>query len=363
MHQALSTQNPATTHAGCLFMPVAAKSNYRLADAPDSTPTQALSPVQAYAALQHVLATGAHVAMTGVRGPGDALADAATTLAYLHMVRQGHPHIRTSLTTIGLGGQEWAEELGQLGVERVTLLVDTISPQTADQLYAWVRPGNRTLPRAVALDLLIRRQAEAVQAFAGQGLEVSVLTTVRPGVNDREVGIIARAMAALGARSMHVCLADGVEDLALLTALRAEALEYLPDSGPETDMDVWRTQGPASRRPLPSGQRPFVAVTSSDASVVDIHLGQASQFLIYGPQNGTVCLIGTRPAPAAGSGPARWEGVAEILSDCMYLLTASAGPKPREALAARGLTVVVGDGGVDGLVDGLFGGNTKPRKK
>ena len=43
-----------------------------------------------------------------------------------------------------------------------------------------------------------------------------------------------------------------------------------------------------------------------------MHLGQASQFLIYGPKNGTVSLIGTRPAPAAGSGPARWDGVAEI---------------------------------------------------
>ena len=75
-----------------------------------------------------------------------------------------------------------------------------------------------------------------------------------------------------------------------------------------------------------------------------------------------MALMGPRPAPAPGRGAARWEGVAEILSDCAYLLTASAGQKPREALEITGLRVLVAEGGVDGMVDGLYGGGKKPRK-
>jgi len=345
-------------------MPVASKTNYRLVADADLQPLQAIGPVQAYADFRRVLALGT-VRMTGVCGPGDALADAANTMAYLRMVRDEHPEVGICLTTIGLGGQEWAEEFGRLGLNRVAILVDTVSSAVADKLYAWIRPGTKTLPRAAALDLLLCKQAEAVRAFKEAGVRVVVLTTVRSGINDHEVGIIARTMAALGADSMHVRLMQPEEDESgLLERLRAEVREFLPLSENPEDLLVDASSGRVTPlHQVPGGIRPFVAVTSSDAQVVDMHLGQASQFLIYGPQNGAVCLIGTRPAPAQGSGPARWDGVAEILSDCAYLLVASAGQKPRESLQAAGLTVIVAEGGVDGLVDKLYGGGTKLRGK
>lgn len=360
MRHATALTTDTIARPGCLYMPVASRTSYRLLDATDNQPLQAVSPVQAYADLQQVLATGATVSATGVRGPGDALADAANTLAYLHMVRDGHPELALQLTTIGVTGEDWVDELKSVGLDQVTVLVDTVTPDVAQKLYAWIRPGKKTLPRGEAMDLLVCKQAEAVRAFTAAGIAVRIVSTVRPGVNDHEMGIIARAMSRLGAGSMHVRLASGVDDEGLLYSLRAEAREYLPEAEPEagllTDLPV------QVARPVPSGQRPNVAVTSSDAQVVDTHLGHAEQFLIYGPKDGTVCLLGTRPAPAPGSGPARWEGVAEVLSDCMYLLVSSAGQKPRETLAALGLTVIAGEGGVDGMVDGLYGGGRKPKK-
>jgi len=359
------TQSDSTT--GCLYMPVAGKSNYRLVD-DASAPLQAISPLQAYADFRRVLDLG-KVCMTGVCGPGDPLADAANSIAYLRMVRDSHPDVGLCLTTVGLGGQEWAEELGHLGLDRITVMVDTVSAAVADKLYAWIRPGKKTLPRAAAMDLLLCKQSEAVRAFKAAGVRVVVLTTVRPGVNDHEVGVIARTMAALGADGMHVRMAAGSEaESGILQKARAEAREYLSLSESPEDLlvgSVMDASGsdPIALHPVPGGLRPFVAVTSSDAQVVDMHLGQAPQFLIYGPKDGAVSLIGTRPAPAPGSGPARWEGVAEILSDCAYLLVASCGQKPREVLQANGLTVIVADGGVDGLVDKLYGGGKKPRKK
>jgi nitrogen fixation protein NifB len=98
-----------------------------------------------------------------------------------------------------------------------------------------------------------------------------------------------------------------------------------------------------------------VAVASSDGRTVDTHLGHAREFRIYGRDAGLVGLIGTRPAPEPGGGSARWEGLAEILSDCAYLLVASVGPKPREILAARGLAVVEAEGWVTSLVRQIYG--------
>lgn len=106
----------------------------------------------------------------------------------------------------------------------------------------------------------------------------------------------------------------------------------------------------------PQRTRPFVAVASSTGTTVDTHLGHAREFRIYGSDEGMVGLIGTRPAPLPGSGDARWEGVAEILSDCTYLLVAGVGRKPLELLAERRLTVIEAEGYVQSLVRQLYGG-------
>lgn len=106
----------------------------------------------------------------------------------------------------------------------------------------------------------------------------------------------------------------------------------------------------------PQRTRPLVAVASSTGATVDTHLGHAREFRIYGSDEGMVGLIGTRPAPQAGSGDARWEGVAEILSDCTYLLVAGVGRKPLDILAQRGLTVIEAEGYVQSLLRQLYGG-------
>jgi nitrogen fixation protein NifB len=106
----------------------------------------------------------------------------------------------------------------------------------------------------------------------------------------------------------------------------------------------------------PQRNRPLVAVASSAGTTVDTHLGHAREFRIYGSDEGMVGLIGTRPAPQPGSGDARWEGVAEILSDCSYLLVSGVGRKPLEILADSGLTVIEAEGYVQSLLRQLYGG-------
>lgn len=100
----------------------------------------------------------------------------------------------------------------------------------------------------------------------------------------------------------------------------------------------------------------MVAVASTTGSTVDTHLGHAREFRIYGRDEGVIALVGTRPAPEPGGGDARWEGVAEILSDCAYLLVASVGRKPMQVLADRGLTVIEAEGWVLSLLRQIYDG-------
>lgn len=120
--------------------------------------------------------------------------------------------------------------------------------------------------------------------------------------------------------------------------------------------------------PKPAPGKPNVAVASSDGMEVDLHLGQAIRFLIYGPraEDGLPSLLGMRDAPepgAEGGGDARWNALADTLSDCFALLASSVGQNPRKALAARGITVLTTEADVQGAVDVLYGGGKKSKRR
>jgi len=117
--------------------------------------------------------------------------------------------------------------------------------------------------------------------------------------------------------------------------------------------------------PQPTKERPNVAVVSSNGIEIDLHLGQAIRFVIYGPrgEDGLACLLETRNAPEHGAGTNRWQEVAATLKDCFILLVASAGETPRRVLAERGLKVSISEDNIEGIVDVLYGGGKKRKKK
>jgi len=164
-----------------------------------------------------------------------------------------------------------------------------------------------------------------------------------------------------------------------LELLRQQAARYIslvPGDDPCGEDIVWMEHAGASALlraenpglPKPSGARVNVAVASSGGMEVDLHLGQAIKFLIFGPRegDGLPSLLGLRDAPDAaqpGGGDTRWHSLAETLADCFAVIAASAGTRPREVLAQAGITVLTAETDIQGAVDLLFGGGKKNGKK
>lgn len=390
---------PHCTHpngrpGGWLLLPVAPRSNARSrhGDTGVSTPcacgTQPASPAMLpHEALEHlrtVMESGAVVTTVGIAGPGDPFAVPDRTLETLRLVRAAYPNMALCVTTNGLGVASHAAALAGLGVSHVTLLMDAVDPELVDTLYAWIRPGTRTLRPGEGAALLVDEQAVGLAALAKAGIEVAVCVTVYPGINDAHVGDIAAAAKVLGATGIYVVPFVPTDDAAgpvpaadavTMDAARNAAAAYLPvlDASARDGLPVARRTGlgcgepvavtAGSGLPLPGGDRPFVAVASSDGFDVDEHLGHARQFLVYGPKDGPVGLLGVRPAPPAGSGDARWEALAAVLSDCAYLLVSSAGQRPVDYLAGKGLRVIQTEDNIEGLVDVLYGGGKKGKNR
>lgn len=374
-------ENARARH-GRVHLPVAPRSNIRPRHGAPESPGRALSPRDVAQWLERLLAKGERIELIAVAGPGDPLAEPGPTLETLRLVHGAHPDIPLAIATNGLNGASLAEELAALPLAHITVLVDAVDPGIVEKLYAWIRPGAHTVPLPAAAALLVEAQAKAIRAFKAAGLVVKVSTTIYPGLNDGHVERVAETVAALGADLLALVpfrpTGRPGEDLqspdeALVAALREKAGRHMAlvppteacegPAGLEQGLSPLDQPGPLLPKPTP--ERPNVAVASSNGVDVDLHLGQALRYLLYGPRpgDGLPSLLATRDAPEPGGGDARWLALAETLKDCFALLASSAGSQPRQVLGASGLTVLVGETEVSGAVDALYGGGKKPGRK
>lgn len=364
--------------ASVLRLPVAPIAFCRLRHAAEGKKVQALHASEVLAAIKQ------RPGLTHVEidGPGDPLASMAATMATLSMVKQQYPDLSMGLTTLGLGAADQAASLAKAGLNTVTLLIDTQDQGTAEQLYAWIRPGKKTIPLKTAAPQLLEEQAKAVKAFADAGVAVTIRTTVYPGINAHRIMALAEHMAELGAAAMELVPFEAapeqehapaqptrthMEQIAKLTRQflpTASKLVAVEECGCVLACGCGAKETVEMGLPRPTRTRSRVAVASGNGMDVDLHLGQAKTFLIYGPrEDGLNCLLETRPAPPAGSGEARWDQLAETLQDCFALLAASAGQRPREVLGGHGLRVILTEENIEGTVDVLYGGGKKNKCK
>ena len=360
-----------------LSLPVAPHANARLRFASDQPPGPVMSPEEALAWVEQVLDSAGGPPQMVISGPGDPLATVGLTLKAIRLLKLKYPSLTVEIVTLGLGGEEYASLLDEEGVGLVTLRVDAVDPEILAKLFAWIRPGKKTVRLAEAIEILLSEQALAVVAFRKAGIKVKIRTTLYPGYNDDHLEQIAQRMAYLGAEAMTLVPfkpeAEEAEgqilpqepDKIMLAVALSRAGKYMEanceqeatESGNALIAPIAEGGFVAAALPKPSSKRPNVAVVSVGGMEVDLHLGQAFQALIYGPrEDGLTCLLGRRDLPEAGGGGLRWEKLADSLPDCFALLAASAGANPKQILKERGITVLITEGEIDGTVDVLFGG-------
>jgi len=320
---------------------------------------------------------GEALSMVAISGPGDPLATPDITISAVQHIRKSYPRLKIGLKTLGIGSDKLAGALAHAGVDYIEMQVDGVRAEILEKIYAWIRPGFKTLKISDAVNLLLKEQRNGIPALKFHNIPVSILTTLYPRYNIDHVPKIAVEMMELAADSISLIPykpEQGVEvDLESPDSEKTEqAVEkvrkYLPVVEPVLLQPAKNCgQGLFPGLPLypkPTKERPNVAIVSSNGIEIDLHLGQAMRFVIYGPrkEDGLACLLETRNAPEPGAGKNRWQEVAAILKDCFILLTASAGETPHKVLAERGLKVHISEDNIEGIVDVLYGGGKKGKK-
>lgn len=362
-------------HPGIVVLPVAPRINHRIRFAQlNSQKETHILPRTAVAMVAELRSKGAKVDAVLIHGPGDPLADIEIPLETIVLLKQNFPELKIVIRTLGIGGLQHADKIQKAGVSEVEILVDGVDPAILEKLYAWIRPGFKTLKLSEAAEILCTEQVQAIQAFKDAGLLVRVITTLYPTANDDHLELLARKVTDLGADEMilHPYTCPPEADIVLpepdpvqVGTLIGTLANILPTTqGRPAATPATITENTAHTLPKPKKDRPNVAVVSSNGMDIDLHLGQAPQLLVYGPrEDGLNCLLECRPAPEAGTGEDRWDILAGRIPDCFALLTASAGERPRRILDSHGIQVIITQENIEGTVDLLYGGGKKGRGK
>jgi nitrogen fixation protein NifB len=105
-----------------------------------------------------------------------------------------------------------------------------------------------------------------------------------------------------------------------------------------------------------STYRPYVAVATQEGVLVNLHLGEATSFQVWGPKDGGFQMIEARPAPRPGTGADRWWTMAETLKDCRAILVSAMGDTPQAILSEAGVEPVVMNGFIEMALTAIYGG-------
>jgi nitrogen fixation protein NifB len=346
-----------------------------------------LSPRQSLVYLDKVMQTLPNLAVVGIAGPGDPLANPDETLETLRLVKEKYPQLLLCLATNGLNLPLYVDQLAEIAVSHVTITVNAVDPAVGENIYAWVRDGKKVYHGREAAQLLWDRQREGIRLLKAKGIIAKVNSIVIPTVNDSHILTIAETVAELGADifnamplypTQETAFADIPEPTSSdIQKLRNAASVFLPQMAHcarcradavgligKDLVDLNKVLKECAQLPRnPEENRPYVAVASMEGVLVNQHLGRAEELLIYAAEESGYRLVAERKAPKLGLGDERWQGLTAVLTDCRAVLVNAAGNKPVEFLKKHGVDVIEMDGLIEEGLEHVFHGSALRGKR
>ena len=339
-----------------------------------------LTPWQAVNYLRSISARIKNISTVGIAGPGDAFAEPEKTLETIRQVKNEFPDKIFCLSTNGLDIEPYVDELATLGVTHVTITINSFRTETLKHIYKWVRFKKKVYRGDEAAEVIAAQQIKSLRALIEKGITVKVNSIIIPGVNDNELEEVAMKVAESGASTMN-CIplipAEGsemadfpkptreavndivskiskhIKPMTHCARCRADAAGMLG----KDDKEAYKLIGQCAAFPVSMPKvKPYVAVTSYEGLMINQHLGEARELLIFKETDTGYEIVEKRRAPAKGNGDLRWIELAKVLQDCSYVLVNGVGARPVEVLQSVGIAVVEMAGLIDDGLDAVYKG-------
>jgi nitrogen fixation protein NifB len=341
-----------------------------------------LEPFQAVNYLRTISKKIKNISTIGIAGPGDAFAQPLKTMETIKLIHSEFPEKIFCLSSNGLDVAPYVAELKEHNVTHVTLTINSFRLETLKKINKWVRFNKRVYRGEMAALTMLEQQEISLKSLVAQGITVKVNSIIIPGVNDDEMEEIAKKVADLGAATMN-CIplipAEGsemadfpkptresVKDIVKQVSKHIKPMTHCARCRADgagmlgkDDKDAYKLINQCSSSLFPvlvQKDRPYVAVASYEGLMINKHLGEAKELMIFKQADSGFELVETRPTPLQGDRDVRWVKLAKVLQDCSYLLVNGVGKRPVEVLHNLDIAVVEMAGLITDGLDAVYHG-------
>jgi len=366
--------------------------------------SQKLSPEQAAKKVLAVASAIPQMTVLGIAGPGDALANPKKTFDTFRMLQEQAPDIKLCLSTNGLALPDFVDEIVKYNIDHVTITINMVDPDVGAKIYPWIFYNHKRIHGREAAEILTERQMLGLEMLTARGVLTKINSVLIPGVNDRHLIDVNKAVKARGAflhnimpliseaehgtvfgltgqrgptaqelkevqdacigganlmRHCRQCRADAV---GLLGEDRSSefTIEQVESMNVVYDLDKRRlyqqkveaqreAQATAKTAALAAqgeddGMKCLVAVATKGQGKVNEHFGHAREFQIYEVSAGGATFIGHRRVDHYCQGG--WgedevlPSIVTAINDCHAVLVAKIGACPRDELKQAGIEPV-----------------------
>ena len=353
-----------------------------------------------------------NLSVAGIAGPGDAIANPEQTFGALELLAKHAPDLTLCISTNGLMLPFYAKRLKECGVNHLTVTLNTVDPKIGANIYSWVydTKNKKRYKGEEGAELLLNRQLKGIEECVRLGIAVKINSVLIPGVNEDDLPNVASRVRALGvhlhnimpllsepefdtyfsnsgvksatdeqvekARSVcglvqeqmthcRQCRADAIGILGEDRSSEFEGEGYAKNSIESLAIAYDLDGKIATKQALVEKQKRLVhknsiqfeskgilvAVTSRKEGMVDLHFGEAKEFVVYEINNGSAKAIGIRRLRSSychgESDCSDTNPIAEILEKLKgidYLVTAKVGPTPSKKIQEAGVKILQCEG-------------------
>lgn len=161
--------------------------------------SELLTPEQAVTKALAVAAALPQLAVLGIAGPGDPLANPERTFATCQALTEKAPDLKLCLSTNGLALPQYADELAKHHISHVTITINCIEPDIGARIYPWIVWEGRRRRGRPAAEILIEQQLKGLELLVARDLLVKINSVMIPGVNDAHLLEVNRVVKQKGA--------------------------------------------------------------------------------------------------------------------------------------------------------------------
>jgi len=161
--------------------------------------SEKLTPEQAAKKVLAVASTIPQMTVLGIAGPGDPLANPEKTFKTFELIYKAAPDIKLCLSTNGLSLPDYVDTIKSFNVDHVTITINMVDPEIGAEIYPWIFWKHKRIKGKEAARILSERQLQGLEMLTERGILCKVNSVMIPGVNDRHLIEVNKAVKSRGA--------------------------------------------------------------------------------------------------------------------------------------------------------------------